>query len=191
MKKLFAPLVTCLLLLITTPATAASAQPTATTPAHYRGRIIDLAADWEGARACAVLSAREIRCYDSEAEQWRDLTQRRGRPTTRTTGRTTTTATEELDTYCLNRNDLAVVLYADTNFSGSSVSLFAADVWHDLSAISFDNVTSSWRNNTYCPATAAMGSGGTGTTTTWGARSQNADVGSTWNDVVSSVMITS
>lgn len=177
MPKLFSLVAAIILLLIAINPVQAAPPPT--TPALYRGRVIDLAKDWQGAQACAVLGRGEVRCYDSEAEQWRDLGRRPQQPT----------ALLELDTYCLNRNDLYLVLYSDTNYGGTSVSFNAADVWHDLSGVSFDNVTSSWRNNTYCDATAATGTSGGGTTMTMAARSQNADVGSTWNDVISSVKI--
>lgn len=153
----------------------------AATPASYKGRTIDLARDWEGARACAVLSAKDIRCYQSEAEQWRDPELRRRRQS----------ITSEADVFCSNRTDLSLTLYANTNYSGSSVSFFVAEVWHDLAAFGFDNVTSSWKNNTYCDATAATGTGGSGSTLTMAGRSQSADVGSTWNDVISSVRIAS
>lgn len=149
-------------------------------PATYKGRIIDFAGDWEGASACVVLRTDDIRCFASEAEQWRELAKLR-RPSP-------ATATLDLDVYCLDRTDLYVILYENTSFGGNSVSYNVANVWHDLSA-TMDNVTSSWRNNTYCDATAATGTGGGGSTLTLAARSSNSDVGSTWNDVISSVRI--
>ena len=167
-------------LLIVTP--PASSNPPPETPARYKGRTIDLAKDWEGAQACLVLSSKrgDVRCFATEAEMRRELA---------TGARRISPLGTELDTYCLNRNDLALTLYTDTNYGGSSVSFVAANVWHNLSGYSFDDITSSWRNNTYCDATGATGTGGTGSTLTMAARSQNPDVGSTWNDVLSSVRI--
>lgn len=150
-------------------------------PATYKGRIIDVSRDWEGAKACAVLSAKDVRCFASEAEQWRELAELR-RP-----GGQETMLLE--DVYCLNRTDLFLILYEDTGFGGSSLSLAVADVWHDLASLSFDDITSSWKNNTFCDTTAATGTSGGGSTTTLAARSQNSDVGSTWNDTFSSVKI--
>jgi len=151
------------------------------TPATYKGRIIDVSRDWGGAKACAVLSEHDVRCYASEAEQWRDLAKLR-RP-----------VDAELllleDVYCLNRTDLFLILYENTSFGGSSLSLAVADVWHNLSSFSFDDITSSWKNNTYCDVTAATGTSGGGSQTTLGSRSQSSDVGSTWNDTFSSVKI--
>jgi hypothetical protein len=151
-------------------------------PATYKGRIIDFARDWEGARACVVLRTDDIRCFASEAEQWRELAKvRRPAPPT---------ATLEFDpVYCLDRTDLYVIFYENTGFGGNSVSVNEASVWKDLSVIGLDNAMSSWKNNTYCDATAATGSGGGGSTLTLAARSQNTDVGSTWNDLISSVKI--
>lgn len=183
MEKVFTSALTSVLLLILSAPPASAVEPPMTTPAHYQGRIIDLAKGWQGARACAVLAA-ETRCYDSEDEQRRDLA-------IRLPSVAIPVATDEqvVDVYCANRTDLALVLYANTNYGGSSLSLYVADVWHNLSSYSFDDMTSSWRNNTYCNATAATGSSGGGLTTTWAARSQSSDVGLAWNDVVSSVFI--
>lgn len=182
-KPVFVSLLLLLLPLVTPPSSArtlADGEAVPTGRALYRGRVINLARSWEGARACAVLTPREIRCYDSEAEQWSDLARR---------GWRTPTAELELVTYCLNRDDLPLTLYENTSYGGTSLSLYEANTWHDLSSLGFDNMTSSWRNNTYCDATAATGTGGTGSTLTLAGRSQDSDVGSTWNDVISSVQI--
>lgn len=153
------------------------------TPAVYKGRVIDLAHGWNGAKACAVIKTGDVRCYSSEAEQWRELAKLRSpQPPT---------ATLDTDVYCLNRTDLYLILYENTNYGGASLSLNIADVWHNLSSYSFDDITSSWRNNTYCTATAATGTSGAGSQLSLAARSQNADVGTTWNDVISSAYIDS
>lgn len=149
------------------------------TPAVYKGRTIDLSRGWEGARACAVIRTGDIRCFDSEAEQWRELAKLR-----RPSG--PVVMMDDVDEYCLDRTDLFLILYENTSFGGASLSLNTANVWHDLASLSFDNMTSSWKNNTYCDATAATGTSGSGSTTTFASRSQNTDVGSTWNDVISS-----
>ena len=154
-----------------------------TTPALYNGRIIDLAVSWEGASACAVLSATDARCFDSQEELETEL----GAPVGRAEAEA---AMLLLDTYCLNRTDLFLTLYADTNYGGTSLNLVVADVWHDLSSYSFDETMSSWKNNTYCDVTAAWNAAGGGTQTTLAARSQASSVGS-WDNNTSSVYITS
>lgn len=182
-KPVFVSIIMLLSLVVTPSASSRETTrgPTVTTArALYNGRVINLADGWEGARACAVLTATEIRCYDSEIEQWTDLARR---------ARRMPTAQLELGTYCLNRDDLPLTLYENTSYGGTSLSLYEANTWHDLSSLGFDDMTSSWRNNTYCDATAATGTGGTGSTVTLSARSQSADVGSTWNDVISSAQI--
>ena len=181
MRKQFFVFVLVVAAVLTSSDIAAAEARVIEQPATYKGRIIDFAGDWEGARACVVLRTDDIRCFASEAEQWRELAKlRRPSPPTATL--------EFVDEYCVDRTDLYVILYENTNFGGNSVSYNVADVWHNLS-MTMDNVTSSWKNNTYCDATAATGTNGGGSTLTLGARSQNTDVGSTWNDVISSVMI--
>ena len=181
-KQLVVFIVTFAALLAGVDTAAATSAEIVRQPALYKGRIIDVSRDWEGARACAVLRTDDIRCFDSEAEQWRELAKLR-RPSP-------PTALLEFDpVYCLDRTDLAVVFYENTSFGGNSVSVTVGNVWHELSSIGLDNAMSSWKNNTYCDATAATGTAGSGSTLTLTARSQNSDVGSTWNDVISSVRI--
>jgi hypothetical protein len=170
-----------LVALLGSPVADATAGEEPTTPALYDGRIIDLAVSWEGASACAVLSATDARCFDSQEELETEL----GASAARAEA-----AMSLLDTYCLNRTDLLLTLYADTNYGGSSLNLVVADVWHDLSSYSFDETMSSWKNNTYCDATAAWNAAGGGTQTTLGARNQASTVGS-WDNNASSVYLTS
>lgn len=181
MRKLLTVVVVLVASMVVGLGNAAADARAIRTPASYKGRVIDLAHSWEGAKACAVVARGDIRCFDSEAEQWRELARLR-RPSP-------ATATMEFATYCVDRTDLWVVLYENTNFGGSSISVNEMGYWHELSSIGLDNMMSSWKNNTYCDATAATGAAGGGSLLTLTARSQSSDVGSTWNDVVSSVKL--
>jgi hypothetical protein len=162
---------------------AGAAEPTWAT---YKGRLIDVSRNWEGAHACAVLSPGDVRCFDNQAELERTLA--KSAPVTSSLG---SMSVDTIDAYCLNRSDLYLILYQDTSFGGNSLSFRDADTWFNLSDYSFDNITSSWKNNTYCDATAAADASGGGSTTTLGARSQATSMATGWDNVISSVEIVS
>jgi hypothetical protein len=92
--------------------------------------------------------------------------------------------------YCAGRTDLWLTLYDGTSFSGTSVSFRDAGIWQNLSSFSFDNTMSSWVNNTLCTALGAQDANGGGNWLSMGASSSNSNVGSTWDNVVSSIFIT-
>ncbi|MDQ1436695.1 MAG: hypothetical protein QOK43_324 [Acidimicrobiaceae bacterium] len=151
--------------------------------AHYEGRMIDLGADWEGAQACVVDGPDDVWCYRTQADMEEAMDGRADATLARLD------STDTIDAYCINRSDLYLILYENTGFGGRSVSFRDTSTWFDLATYSFDDITSSWKNNTYCDATAATGTAGAGSTLTLTARSSNTDVGATWTDVISSVYI--
>lgn len=164
-------------------ATTQAGTPTGTW-ATYKGRFIDLSRDWGTAHACAVLSVTDIRCFDSQGELERTLNRAHVSTTSGAQLRPLT-----IDAYCLNRSDLWLILYDTSNFGGNSVSFRDTGTWFNLSSYSFDNVTSSWKNNTYCDATAAQNADGGGSLLTLAARSQATSMPTGWDDVISSVEI--
>lgn len=168
-----------------TPAAAHAAPQTA---ARYHGHIIDLASGWHGAQACAVLSGTDVRCFDSQAELERALHFGQG---LRAGGGTGGVTPSTIDTYCLNRSDLWLTIYESTSFGGRALSFRDTGYWQNLSAYSFDNMMSSWVNSTYCDALASVDADGGGSWLTMAARSSNSNVGSSWDNVASSIFITS
>jgi hypothetical protein len=175
------------------PSSAAEAESTHL--ASYKGRRIDLARNWEGAKACAVLSASEIQCFDSFGEltaklgggpqddhptsPGQSIGNRPGMPTPAT-----------IDSYCLNLSTLWLTLYEDASFGGRSLSFRDTGIWQNLSTWTFDNMMTSWKNDTYCDAIAAWDANGGGSWLTMGARSSSTNVGSTWTNQASSIYIT-
>lgn len=112
----------------------AQADPTADrgTRATFDGRGIDLSGGWQGARACAVFAADDVRCYD------------------------TTEAADRASGYDRAADPLAarapacasgwVCLYQYENGGGRRL-IFNDEYWDNLGNYGFDNKTSSWRNN--------------------------------------------
>jgi len=132
--------------------------------------------------ACAVLSTTDIRCYDSQTEMEHalgfDAHPRNPR------------LVSPFVSYCQNRTDLWLTLYDGTGFTGTSVSFRDAGLWQNLSNFGFDNTMSSWVNNTLCTALGAQDANGGGNWLSMAASSSNSNVGSTWDNVVSSIFIT-
>lgn len=153
----------------------------ATEPGHaiYHGTDIDLSVSWEGATVCAVVTATDVRCYDSQAEADADLATISG---ARSTGDT-------VDTACGGNTSNWVYLYADANYGGRTLQFQDVGVWQDLATWGFDNQMSSWRNTTSCTATVSWNAGGGGSLLSLSAGSSSSYVGATWNDQASSLYI--
>jgi hypothetical protein len=175
------------------PGPAEAAAPTHS--ASYKGRTIDLGRDWEDAKACAVLSATEIQCFDSFGEltaklgggpqddhptsHGQSIVNGQGKP-----------APATIDSYCLNLGTLWLTLYEDASFGGRSLSFRDTGIWQNLSTWTFDNMMTSWKNDTYCDAIAAWDASGGGSWLTMGSRSSSTNVGATWTNQASSIYIT-
>jgi hypothetical protein len=161
---------------------SAGAAPGGSVTASYDGRQINLAEGWQGAHACAVLSADDVRCYDSEA----DLNDALG-----AAARQNHTAQAAPLAACAG-SGLFVTLYADTNFGGNSLSFATtSNAWTNLAPYGFDNDMESWSNTTNCAATVADGTAGNGDRLSLAAQSSSSNVGSTWKNRASSIKVAS
>ncbi|HEV7888322.1 MAG TPA: hypothetical protein VGO92_12250 [Acidimicrobiales bacterium] len=187
---------------VVVPATTAKAPPAAAEPGHmasYHGRQIDLSKDWEGAQACAIVSDDDIRCFDSQEELETELQfgqgeapgkpEKGGAPSA-SVATASTAAAAGLTTYCLGYSDLWLTLYEHSSFGGRSLNFRDESLWQNLTLWTFNDMMSSWKNNTYCDAYASWDINGGGAWLTMTARSQNTYVGATWNDQASAIYIT-
>jgi hypothetical protein len=161
--------------------------------ANYKGTTIDLAEDWQGAQACAIVTDDDIECFDSQAELESALAfgdgEGSGDNEAAAAAASSTSSLTTLSTYCIGRSDLWLTLYDDTGFGGRSLNFRDAAVWQNLSTYTFDNAMGSWANNTFCDALAAWDASGGGSWLTMTARSSNSNVGATWNNQASSIYI--
>ena len=154
--------------------------------ATYDGTTINLAAGWQGAHACVVLSTSAVQCYDTEAEMRDALAASAAQSPEVRFGAPRAAASPA--TSCSSPTTL-VTLYASTSFGGNSLSFQSTSGWANLSVYGFDNQMESWVNQTPCNATVADGTGGSGDQLTLAARSSSSNVGTTWKDRASSINV--
>lgn len=133
--------------------------------ATFEGRSIDLPGGWQGAQACAVFAANDVRCYD------------------------TTDAADRASGYNRAVDPLAarapacasgwVCLYQYANGEGRRL-IFSDEYWDNLGNYGFDNKTSSWRNNQNSGdnASLARNADGSGTRVTLSAPGYASSLGS-------------
>ncbi|GAA3165744.1 MULTISPECIES: peptidase inhibitor family I36 protein [Streptomyces] len=107
--------------------------------AAYQGRTIDLAKGWQGAEACAVFAADDIRCYATTAAADKATGYRASTDPLRQNARAGAASIPA----CANG---WVCLYQYSHGGGRRM-IFNDDYWDDLDNYGFDNRTSSWRNN--------------------------------------------
>lgn len=167
------------------PAMAASAHAASNdggVTATYDGRQIDMADGWQGAHACAVLSATDVRCYDSQA----DLQDALGASARQNAA----AQASPLASSSCGGAGLFVTLYSNTNFGGDSLSFATtSNQWTNLAPYGFDNEMESWTNTTTCAALVADGTGGSGAQLTLAAQSSSSNVGSSWKNRASSIRV--
>lgn len=153
----------------------ATAEKAVDTPAWFEGRLIDLADDWEGAKACAV-GADTPRCFRTVAEL--EAFEAPKHEAVADVQAAAATCPSSLR------------LHSGSFHSGAVVSLSKRWSWINLSAYGFDNATSSYRIGG-CDSAFASGVGGGGSRYP-GNTSANASATqmlSGWDDIVSSVYI--
>ncbi|HQZ37162.1 MAG TPA: hypothetical protein PK020_22240 [Ilumatobacteraceae bacterium] len=143
-----------------------------TTPAWFEDHWIDLAVDWEDATACSV-TPEAAECFRTEAEMDEALA-----------------ADRSSVVVPLAACASSLRLYDGASYGGTTISLSARLTYLNLSAYSFDNLTSSYRVGA-CDVDLfanASGAGGVypGATT---ANSQSPSMTSGWNNVIPSVYI--
>jgi hypothetical protein len=131
--------------------------------------------------ACAVLDPDTVWCFDTEAEMEAATASLGGARAARDGA--------DADAYCNGQSGLWLYLYEGLNMTGRVVKFRDVSVWFNLSAYGFDNITSSWRNETYCKANLAEFASGGGTWLVLAARSQSSQVTSTWDNRGSSVYL--
>jgi len=149
--------------------------------ATYDGQQIDLADGWQGAHACAVLSQTDVRCYDSQADMKDALgASAKQDPAARLSPLAS----------CVPAGTF-VTLYSDVSFGGDSLSFASTAGWTNLAPYGFDNDMESWTNSTNCNAVVADGTNGGGAQLTLGARSSSSNVGTSWKNRASSILVSS
>lgn len=149
--------------------------------ASYGGKTIDLSKGWQGAHTCAVFSADDVRCYSTAAAGEKAVGYKRA-----------------TDTVALNAAEAGIAavpacasgwlcLYAD-NSGGGKRLIFQDGSWQDLGDYSFNDRTSSWRNNQYAAddGDLAEDNGGGGWTLELDVKGYASSMGSK-NDEASSV----
>jgi hypothetical protein len=154
--------------LVALPASGAS-RPERINVATFEGRWIDLSKGWDGARACVVAPNRPTACFRDQAEADAFLD---------------SIATP--DASC----STPLRLYDGTGFNPPSVSITIRGLWVDLSTLSFDNKTSSYKVGACSVEIAAMSQGGGA----WypiclNAGCQESSMISGWDNVASSVFL--
>jgi hypothetical protein len=137
--------------------------------ARFEGRWMDLAADWGAARSCAVFPGRPVECFRSPLEMSRFAS-----------------ALFIPEVNCSS----PLTLYNYTNQTGSSVSIYTRGQWVNLSALSFDNKTSSYAVGACAAELAALSGGGgahySGCLDAW---CQEDSMNYGWNNITSSVYL--
>lgn len=141
----------------------------AETPAYFEGRTIDLAADWEDAKACYV-ETESAWCFRDEAtmDSWLD---------------------ERDDDQGLLACSPNLRLYDQVSFGTPLLTVATTGTWVNLANYSFNNKTSSYRVGSCSSLFADGASGGSplypASLTT--AYAQSSTMTSGWNNRVSSV----
>jgi hypothetical protein len=157
-----------------------------TSLATYHGRTIDLSKSWDTATACAVVSAQDVRCFDSADEMNAAVgTSSPEAASTSTSPSLSTTST--MSTATLSCSGW-LYLYDGTNFTGRYLAFHDEGYWQNLSAWGFDNQMSSWWNNTGCTAYASWDANGGGAYLVMSAYSSQAYLGS-WDNQASAIYI--
>lgn len=142
--------------------------------------------DWGNAKACAVLSPSEVKCFGSEAAM-EAATSESGVISTSDFDSVSTMSTASV--YCANRSDLWLYLYEHANFGGRVLKFRDSNIWQNLTVWDFNDKTSSWRNDTYCTVYLAEHINGGGALLSLPARSSSSYIGDAWNDRASSLYI--
>ena len=166
MRKIIAGLALLAGLILQTPVEAGASDSASI--ASYRGRTIDLAVSWEGARACRIADTGNV-CYDSEKEM--DLA-----------GSVEKAAQPGVLAACGS----TLRLYDATSFGTPVLALSNTGVWIQLSAYSFSSKTSSYKVGACSSTFADAGSIYPGNTSA-GASATSMVVG--WNNRVTQVFI--
>lgn len=152
---------------------AAAADDSNPSIAHFEGRKIDLRDGWEQAKACTS-DGEVTNCFRSERAMDQFL---QG------------ASTQEASTMASCAT--SVRLYNSVNYGGTVLNLYSQSVWLNLSSYGFSDMAESFRIGA-CAAYLADGTNGSGS---WfpgstAAGTSNPDMGSTWRNRVSSVYIT-
>lgn len=125
--------------------------------AAFRDRTIRLDRSWDGATACSVTSASDIRCFGSVEEMAAATGSRAGsRPQPRE-NRVSAAAVD-----CNGISYYWLYLYEHPNYGGRIVQFNDVNLWQNLGDYGFDNRTSAWWNDTDCYAYLADGAWGSG-----------------------------
>lgn len=141
--------------------------------------------DWGNAKACAVFSVDDVRCYPSEAAMEATTAKESSSPSSSDSVSTMSTASG----YCAGRSDLWLYLYEHSNFGGRVLKFRDTNIWQNLTVWDFNDKTSAWRNDTYCYVDLAEHINGAGLWLTLLPRTSNSYIGDVWNDRVSSLYI--
>lgn len=173
-----------LVVLLLTMGVSETPAQAATTPsevhgvrASYRGRVINLAEDWEGAMAC-VVSDESAACFDTAEERDGELAK-------------VEASTDSVGVQAVSCAS-SVRLYDGTSYMGASVAYSTRGAWLNLSSVGFDNRTSSFRIGA-CSSYFADDPGGGGSwypTSATQAGAQSTSMVSGWNNRVSSIYLT-
>lgn len=153
--------------------------------ADYRGRTIDLADGWQGAKACAAIDAGDVRCYDTRAQMHdaiRAAATPNRQPVTASVTGAVTAATD------CGGSSKYLALYSGTNYGGAELDFISTAGWVNLADFGFENTAESYANNKTCSAYLADGQYGGNPQLTLTASSKSADLGS-WNNRASSTLV--
>lgn len=147
---------------------------------------------WGSAKACAVLSPTDVRCYPTEAAMEAATSGPRADDGGSSGGDATVmTASTTSAAYCAGRSDLWVYLYEHVGFVGRVIKFRDAGIWQNLTTWDFNDKASSWRNDTYCGTWLAEHTNGGGIWLWLPPRtSGHFYAGDPWNDRASSLHIT-
>jgi len=187
-------------MLLAATSVAASATATANTSASpvsavFEGRPIDLAAGWQGAQSCLVWpeALSTVECFSTEALLRARVVELGGtipgqqrlsaaRPTT-TGAASTASSSSSCSSF--------VRLYDGVFYTGASLWLSSRSTWLNLSALGFDQRTSSFKIGACSAYFADYSNGGGAWYPTWATQAWDVApwMASGWNNDVSSVYI--
>ena len=150
--------------------------------AAFEGQTIDISKHRGKARACLVLEEGSVECFRTEEEATARMAELdETRETTDTAG---LASDPTQDLLCSS----FVCLYQHSNYTGDFLCLRERRVEHNLSTWGFDNRMTSYKVGA-CNVTFWSGASNEGSKFVASAGTSNPNVGSTWNDRVSSIWI--
>lgn len=154
-------------------------EPDRVLEASFEGRTINLAVSWEGATICAAVSQDDIRCARDEDTLRRDVTR---------ASRSSGSGEFQAAATCKGQGWRWIRLYEHSYYQGRTFLMNDTNFWYNLGWAGFNDIVSSWWNDTGCHSWMSEHSYGAGDLYYMPPYSYQGWVGS-FNDKASAIYI--